>query len=49
MERVDKTNIPTHKVYGATERPELRPLTCGGPVRDGHRTDDIIPYADLAP
>ncbi|MGW7066578.1 class F sortase [Streptomyces sp. NPDC054855] len=49
MEQVDKKNFPTHKVYGATDRPELRLLTCGGPIRDGHRTDNIILYADLAP
>lgn len=48
-EQVDKKNFPTHKVYGATDRPELRLLTCGGPIKDGHRTDNIILYADLAP
>ncbi|MFG2502321.1 class F sortase [Streptomyces sp. NPDC048441] len=49
IEQVDKQNFPTHKVYGATDRPELRLLTCGGPVKDGHRTDNIILYADLTP
>lgn len=49
IEQVDKKNFPTHKVYGATDRPELRLLTCGGPIKDGHRTDNIILYADLAP
>lgn len=49
IEQVDKKNFPTHKVYGATDRPELRLLTCGGPIKDGHRSDNIILYADLAP
>lgn len=54
-EQVDKRNSPTHKVYGATDRPEARPLTRGGPSKAGHRTDNItldlilIPHADLAP
>ena len=30
IQQVDKENFPTHKVYGATDRPELRLLTCGG-------------------
>ncbi|MGW7077629.1 class F sortase [Streptomyces sp. NPDC054871] len=49
IEQVDKKNFPTNKVYGATDRPELRLLTCGGPIKEGHRTDNIILYADLAP
>ncbi|MEV8016408.1 class F sortase [Streptomyces sp. NPDC086554] len=49
IQQVDKKNFPTHKVYGATDRPELRLLTCGGPIKNGHRTDNIILYADLAP
>lgn len=49
IEQVDKKDFPTNKVYGATDRPELRLLTCGGPIKDGHRTDNIILYADLAP
>ncbi|MEV0324419.1 class F sortase [Streptomyces sp. NPDC050658] len=47
IQQVSKEDFPTHKVYGATDRPELRLLTCGGPIRDGHRTDNIILYADL--
>ncbi|GGR67559.1 class F sortase [Streptomyces aureoverticillatus] len=47
IQQVGKEDFPTHKVYGATERPELRLLTCGGPIKDGHRTDNIILYADL--
>ncbi|MEV0119287.1 class F sortase [Streptomyces sp. NPDC050844] len=47
IQQVNKENFPTHKVYGATDRPELRLLTCGGPIKNGHRTDNIILYADL--
>ncbi|MFD9909664.1 class F sortase [Streptomyces sp. NPDC059063] len=47
IQQVDKKDFPTHKVYGATDRPELRLLTCGGPIKDGHRSDNIILYADL--
>ncbi|MFI8827784.1 class F sortase [Streptomyces sp. NPDC053431] len=47
IEQVDKKDFPTNKVYGRTDRPELRLITCGGPVRDGHRTDNIIVFADL--
>ncbi|MFI8929571.1 class F sortase [Streptomyces sp. NPDC053474] len=47
IQQVDKEDFPTHKVYGTTDRPELRLLTCGGPIRNGHRADNIILYADL--
>ncbi|MFI5802224.1 class F sortase [Streptomyces sp. NPDC051561] len=47
IQQVDKRNFPTNKVYGKTDRPELRLLTCGGPIRDGHRSDNIIFFADL--
>ncbi|MBM7173653.1 class F sortase, partial [Streptomyces sp. G44] len=47
VQQVDKKDFPTHKVYGATARPELRLLTCGGPIIGGHRSDNIILYADL--
>ncbi|MFD7975636.1 class F sortase [Streptomyces sp. NPDC059749] len=47
IQQVDKKDFPTNKVYGKTDRPELRLITCGGPVRDGHRTDNIIFFADL--
>ncbi len=48
LEQVDKDTFPTAKVYGDTERPELRVITCGGELVDGHRPDNIILYADLA-
>ncbi|MEV6729657.1 MULTISPECIES: sortase domain-bontaining protein [unclassified Streptomyces] len=49
IEDVNKKDFPTGKVYGDTQRPELRLLTCGGEIKDGHRTNNIIFYADLAP
>ncbi|MEU0275893.1 class F sortase [Streptomyces sp. NPDC006307] len=47
LEQVDKKAFPTAKVYGDTARPELRLITCGGDLVDGHRSDNIILYADL--
>ncbi|MEU9255339.1 class F sortase [Streptomyces sp. NPDC048270] len=47
LEQVDKRRFPTDKVYGDTARPELRVITCGGRITDGHRPDNIILYADL--
>ncbi|MEU7071178.1 class F sortase [Streptomyces narbonensis] len=47
LEQVDKKTFPTAKVYGDTERAELRLITCGGELVDGHRPDNIILYADL--
>ncbi|MFH8936957.1 class F sortase [Streptomyces griseosporeus] len=47
VEQVDKEHFPTQRVYGDTARPELRVITCGGDLRDGHRPDNIIVYADL--
>ncbi|SDJ78260.1 class F sortase [Streptomyces indicus] len=47
IEQVNKKDFPTNKVYGETNRAELRILTCGGGLKDGHRTDNIILYADL--
>ncbi|MGW6948232.1 class F sortase [Streptomyces xanthophaeus] len=47
LEQVDKKRFPTDKVYGDTTRPELRVITCGGAITDGHRPDNIILYADL--
>lgn len=47
MQQVNKKDFPTNKVYAATDRPTLRVITCGGPIVDGHRSDNIILYADL--
>ncbi|MFG2993370.1 sortase domain-bontaining protein [Streptomyces sp. NPDC048257] len=47
IEDVNKKDFPTDKVCGRTDRPELRLLTCGGELKDGHRTHNVIFYADL--
>ncbi|MFE5300859.1 class F sortase [Streptomyces sp. NPDC056632] len=47
LEQVDKKAFPTEKVYGDTERPELRLITCGGELVNGHRPDNVVVYADL--
>ncbi|MEV3855200.1 class F sortase [Streptomyces sp. NPDC050095] len=47
IQQVNKKDFPTNKVYAATDRPTLRLITCGGPIVDGHRSDNIILYADL--
>ncbi|MFK0254307.1 class F sortase [Streptomyces sp. NPDC090445] len=47
LEQVGKKSFPTAKVYGNTAGPELRLITCGGELTDGHRPDNIILYADL--
>ncbi|MEU9379063.1 sortase [Streptomyces sp. NPDC048255] len=47
IEDVNKKDFPTDKVYGHTNRSELRLLTCGGELKDGHRTNNVIFYADL--
>ncbi|MFB9896170.1 class F sortase [Planobispora takensis] len=50
LERVDKDAFPTAKVYGATDSPELRLITCGGDFDSatGHYEDNVIVYAHLA-
>ncbi|MFE0779074.1 hypothetical protein [Streptomyces sp. NPDC058861] len=47
LEQADKDAFPTAEAYGGTTRPELRPITCGGELLDGHRPDTIILYAGL--
>ncbi|MFJ6569640.1 class F sortase [Streptomyces sp. NPDC091292] len=47
-ETVSKTAFPTKKVYGATEGPELRLVTCDGAFdAQGHPVDNLIVYATL--
>ncbi|MFB9721787.1 class F sortase [Planobispora longispora] len=50
LERVDKDEFPTAKVYGGTTAPELRLITCGGAFdpATGHYEDNVIVYAHLA-
>jgi len=49
-ERHDKDEFPTHAVYGPTEEPTLRLVTCGGDFDFGVRTyeDNVIVFASLA-
>lgn len=48
-EQVKKDTFPTDKVYGGTDVPELRLVTCGGEFdRDsGHYVDNIVVYAKI--
>ncbi|MEE1786782.1 class F sortase [Streptomyces sp. SP17BM10] len=44
-----KDRFPTEAVYGNTQAPVLRLITCGGSIGpDGHWTDNIVVLADLA-
>lgn len=49
VEQVPKTDFPTDAVYGNTDAPELRLITCGGTFDDDRRSyrDNIIVYAVL--
>jgi hypothetical protein len=49
-EQVPKDDFPTEKVYGATARPELRLITCGGYFdrQSGNYRDNLIVFAVLA-
>lgn len=48
-ERVAKDAFPTARVYGNTERPELRLITCGGDFDRSVRSyeDNVIVYATV--
>lgn len=50
VERWPKDHFPTAKVYGATRRPTLRLITCGGAfdAGSGHYTDNTIVFARRA-
>ncbi|MGW7381097.1 class F sortase [Streptomyces sp. NPDC054794] len=47
VQQVAEKDFPTQRVYGNTTRPELRLITCGGPVENGHHPDNIIVHGDL--
>ncbi|WP_371477687.1 class F sortase [Kitasatospora sp. NBC_00315] len=50
LRQAPKSGFPTQVVYGNTDSPQLRLITCGGRVAsDGHYTDNIIVLADLDP
>ena len=42
-----KDDFPTARVYGDTDQPELRLLTCGGPFdpQTKHYLDNVVVYA----
>lgn len=48
--RVPKDEFPTDAVYGNTDKPELRLITCGGVFDDAEHSyeDNVIVYANLA-
>jgi sortase (surface protein transpeptidase) len=50
VEHADKDAFPADRVYGDTDSPELRVITCGGvfDTNSGNYEDNIIVYADLA-
>ncbi|MCP2335241.1 class F sortase [Actinomadura rupiterrae] len=49
IERVAKDKFPSRRVYGDTQRPELRLITCGGnfDTKAGHYLDNLIAYAAM--
>ncbi|MGI5492033.1 class F sortase [Microtetraspora malaysiensis] len=49
LEKVRKDRFPTTKVYGMTDFPGLRLITCGGTFDrgSGHYLDNVIVYAHL--
>lgn len=49
-ERYPKAHFPTDRVYGRTEGPTLRLITCGGEFDDstGHYLDNSVVYARAA-
>ena len=51
VEKHSKSDFPTDEVYGATEQPELRLITCGGEFdrSAGHYTANFIVWASIAP
>ena len=51
IEAVRKDGFPTARVYGPTEGPELRLITCGGSFDRAARsyTENVVAYARLVP
>jgi sortase (surface protein transpeptidase) len=49
VERVAKARFPTQRVYGATQGPELRLITCGGAFNfsTGHYVDNVVVFAHI--
>jgi Sortase domain len=49
IQRFPKNKFPTAQVYGATNRAELRLITCGGSFdpKTGHYVDNVVAFAHL--
>ncbi|WP_216212757.1 class F sortase [Amycolatopsis aidingensis] len=49
VERYPKAEFPTERVYGNTEEPELRLITCGGAFdrSEGEYLDNVVAYARM--
>jgi hypothetical protein len=49
VEEFPKTNFPTQRVYGHTDEPTLRLITCGGTFdrHTGHYLDNVIVFATM--
>ncbi|MGH3909580.1 MAG: sortase domain-containing protein, partial [Pseudonocardiaceae bacterium] len=49
VDRYPKAAFPTDRVYGNTETPELRLITCGGGFDDaaGEYLDNVVVFAKL--
>jgi sortase (surface protein transpeptidase) len=45
---VAKDDFPTQEVYGDTDRPELRLITCGGPRTGDGYLDNVVVFASLS-
>ncbi|MFD9024854.1 class F sortase [Streptomyces parvulus] len=45
---VRKAEFPADDVYGDVDRPELRLITCGGPLTGAEYRDNVIVFARLA-
>lgn len=50
VKQFPQSHFPTKKVYGATKKPTLRMITCGGNYDHaaGHYLDNVVVFADLA-
>jgi hypothetical protein len=50
VERFAQADFPTRRVYGATDEPELRLITCGGDYDHtvGRYQDNVVVFAELA-
>ncbi|WP_406377010.1 class F sortase [Streptomyces sp. NBC_00647] len=47
VEAYDKDTFPTGQVYGSSDLPELRVITCGGRVNDTGYQGNVVAYATL--